>query len=194
MISFLPKHLSELQAQSLKQRVIESILFGLARILGFWKYPMIHDPELLNTLHNAYWAYKAVTPVIKGQKGKSLEKYFSVHREKPLNLVPKNFKKKTYLRLSSTGDLISGRGIEDSRNRFYEKVQDLIFSADISLSNLELTLTREAIRETIFSADEMPEINATLDQYNALKSHQNKNYTIFNFGKQSYIGCWVARP
>jgi len=189
MITFLPKSISKIQVLPLIEKIIESILIGLAKIFGFWKYPLIHDPDKLNAINNAYFAYKVDKNVTKGQKGKNLEEYFATHQVKPLKMLPHGFETKSSLSLSSVGDLMNARGSENSKDKFYEKVHDLIFSADVSIANLESTLTRDKIDKTTFTLDEMPKINATPDQYKALKGHQDKQYTIFQLANNHILDC-----
>jgi poly-gamma-glutamate synthesis protein (capsule biosynthesis protein) len=75
---------------------------------------------------------------------------------------------------------MNAKGTENSDGKFYARVSDLIFGADISIANLESTLTSGEVKEIAFSAEETPTINATPEQYNALKSHEGRQYTIFH--------------
>ena len=91
--------------------------------------------------------------------------------------------------MSAVGDLMNARGTENSVDKFYAHVTDLIFGADISIANLESTLTKDEVQKTTFSADETPTINATPEQYNALKGHDGHQYTLFHTANNHILDC-----
>jgi len=87
------------------------------------------------------------------------------------------------------GDLMNASGTENSEGKFYANVSDLIFGADVSIANLESTLTSSEVQETTFTADETPTINATPEQYNALKGHDGRQYTFFHTANNHILDC-----
>jgi hypothetical protein len=75
---------------------------------------------------------------IKAEKRSELEAYFAEKRRQIGEpLMPEGFQGETSVELSTVGDLINARGIENSGGNFYAKVAELIFDADISIANLE---------------------------------------------------------
>ena len=139
MTSKLPYNYIENIPYSKKRKLLYHLVFKLADILGFWRYPSDLDPDHWRKLVNdIYWCYKSAKPIIKPEKGSELQAYFAEKRrqiDRPL--LPEGFQCETSAKISAVGDLIRAKGIENSGGKFYKKVADLIFDADISIANLE---------------------------------------------------------
>lgn len=161
-----------------KKLTIQAI-FKLADWLGFWRYPVDLDIENLRSFwHMANWLYNAGRPVTRAEKGSGLESFFKQqHNYQPV--LPQNFEKNITLELSAVGDLMCNSALDNSAECYYEKVKDLIFQADVSFANLESTLTSGKIKKTSISQDELPMINASMNQYDILKGYQGRCYTVF---------------
>jgi poly-gamma-glutamate synthesis protein (capsule biosynthesis protein) len=152
------------------------IVSKLANIFGVWRYPAdrgsgISSKKILNRM---YWHHKRTNPIIKPEKGSELEAYFSEKRrqiEQPH--LPEGFQGERSVSISAVGDLMNAKGIENSEDKFYAKVKELIFNADISIANLESTLTSGKVVNTGL------QINATPKQFNAFKGHKGEQYTVF---------------
>jgi poly-gamma-glutamate synthesis protein (capsule biosynthesis protein) len=147
----------------------------MADIFGFWRYPSDLDPDQWHKLVNdIYWYYKSAKPIIKPEKNSELEAYFAEKRRQNWRpLLPEGFQGETSVKISAVGDLMKPMGIENSEGKFYEKVAELIFDADISIANLESSLTGAKIAKSEWT------IQSTRKQFNALKGHNGKQYTVF---------------
>ena len=88
-------------------------------------------------------------------------------------LLPERFQSETTERISAVGGLMNAKGVENSVGKFYAKVEELIFAADISIANLESTLTNGNV------PNGGRQINASPELFNALKGHADKQYTVF---------------
>jgi len=167
-------------------------MFVLADIFRFWRRPKKLDPDPVNWPKGPlppYWFYKSKKHILLPEKGSGLDTYFKMHQERSDPFLPEGFLEEKRARLSSVGDLMNASGTENSVNKFYAHVFDLIFGVDISIANLESTLTSGAVQESTFTADETPTINATPEQYNALKGHDGRQYTIFHTANNHILDC-----
>jgi poly-gamma-glutamate synthesis protein (capsule biosynthesis protein) len=175
-----------------RTRLYCRIMFVLADIFGFWRRPKLLDPDPVNWPKGPlppYWFYKSKKHILLPEKGSNLDTYFKEHQEKTGPFLPEGFIEEKKIRLSSVGDLMNARGTENSEGKFYSLVSDLIFGADVSIANLESTLTSGEVQETTFTADETPTINATPAQYNTLKGHEGRQYTIFHTANNHILDC-----
>lgn len=162
-------------------RFIVKILHGSADIFGYWKYPSqkaAADFEDWSLLDKIRWGYKSKNPVSRGEKGAQVEAFFKNKQEN--FSLPRGFEEKYSVTFSAVGDLIKVKGLENSRDRLYEKVVDLIFDKDISYANLESQLSRQEVGEIKFSAKEPPPLCLTKEQYDAIKGHQGKRFTLMH--------------
>jgi hypothetical protein len=162
-------------------RFIVKTLHRSADIFGFWKYPSkkaAADFEDWSLLDKIRWGYKSKNPVLRGEKGGQLEAFFK-NNQKEISL-PRDFEEKHSLTFSAVGDLIKIKGLENSRDKLYEKVADLIFDKDISYANLESQLTRQEVGEIRFSDKEPPPLCLSKEQYDAIKGHKGKQFTLMH--------------
>ena len=162
-------------------RPLYFVVFKLADILGFWRYPSDRDPDQFfhNILDRMYWTYKLTRPIIKPEKGSELKAYFVEKRQLTgRSLLPGGFQAERSVAISAVGDLMNTKGIENSAGKFYAKVAELIFDTDISIANLEFTLTTGELDPRYQGAHWL--LNATQEQFDALKGHQGKHYTVFS--------------
>ena len=75
-------------------------------------------------------------------------------------------------------------GTENSAGKFYEKIAELIFNANISIANLELTLSNvKVVNAGIY--DKV----ATFEQFNALTGHNGKRYTVLCTANNHIFDC-----
>ena len=124
-----------------------------------------------------YCWYKLAKPIIKPEKGSGLEEYFTEKRRQfDRLLLPEGFKVERSVAISAVGDLMNAKGIENSAGKFYAKVEELIFNSDISLANLESTLTSEKIDARQITRNQ---INATPEQFDAFKGHKGRHFSVF---------------
>jgi poly-gamma-glutamate synthesis protein (capsule biosynthesis protein) len=155
---------------------IHYIASKIASIFGIWRYPAdrgsgISSKKILNRM---YWHHKRANPIIKPEKGSNLEAYFSEKRRQiDHSLLPDGFQGEKSVSISFVGDLMNAKGMENSKDKFYAKVKELIFNAKISIANLESTLTSGKVVNIGLR------INATSKQFNAFKGHKGRQYTVF---------------
>lgn len=161
-------------------KLVFQMIFKIIVILGVWRYPRNRDPDQIfskdvhNLFDRMYRSYKMEKPITKPEKNSHLEKYFEEMR-KQINqpLLPGEFQGKTSVKISAVGDLMNAKNLENSKDRFYSEVADLIFNADISIANLESSLTNSKGENKGYI------INANLEQFNVFKGYKDKHYTIF---------------
>ncbi len=165
-------------------RAIVKTIHICADIFGFWKYPSkktAGDFEEMTLMDKFYWGYKSKNPIIHTEKGSQVETFFNKNIDKtPIFTLPKGFKKKHSVTFGAVGDLIKVEGLENSKDKLYENTADLIFDKDISYANLESQLTRQDLMAYTFSEKETPPVCCTKEQYDTLKSHNGKNYTVIH--------------
>jgi hypothetical protein len=158
-----------------------STIHQCANVFGFWRHPFkkaAADFEHMSLLAKIYWGYKSKNPISRSEKGTHLEAFFK-NNKKVLPLSG-NFEKTHSVTFSAGGDLIKVEGLENSRDKLYENIADLIFDKDISYANLESQLTDRDIGEYIFSDKETPPLCLSKDQYDVLKGHKGKQFTLMH--------------
>lgn len=183
MNSVLPYSVRTMMAYPAWQRWFATTFFKLVDLLRFWQYPLDVDIEDFDSLlGNLYYLYISEKPVLRADKGRDLESFFLNHRHPPMPLLPAGFRKHTSLTMSAVGDLIcykAHEALDQSEGTFYEHVADRIFNADISIANLESMLTTGPIADMVFGSDMAPKVNAKRAQFNAVKGHRGRQYTVF---------------
>jgi poly-gamma-glutamate synthesis protein (capsule biosynthesis protein) len=134
-----------------------------------------------------YWCYTSENPITKSEKGSNLEIYFAEqHLQMNRSLLPKEFQAEKFAKVSAVGDLMPAKGIENSKGRFYAKVSNLIFNADVSIANLEFSLTSDKF----VPKRERYKMHATPKHFDVIKGHnKSKRYTVFNTAN-NHITDW----
>lgn len=160
-------------------RLAIKTIHTFADIFGTWKRPSKNaagDFEDMSLLDKIYWGYKSKKPILHPEKGHSKESLFNDSSPHPT--LPGDFTPGSSVTFSAVGDLIKVNGLENSRDKLYENVAELIFSRDISCANLESQLTGQDTASYTFSDKETPPLCCTQEQYDALKGHKDKQYTL----------------
>jgi poly-gamma-glutamate synthesis protein (capsule biosynthesis protein) len=177
---------------SKKAKLVFNPVFKLAEIFGFWRYPSCIPKFRLKVwilneyLNYMYWCYKSAKPIIKSEKGSKLEVYFAKqHLQINRSLLPKGFQAQKFVKISTVGDLMPAKGIENSKDKFYAEVEELIFNADISIANLEFAFTSDKLVPKWHRF----KIRATPKHYDAIKGHKSRQYTVFNTAN-NHITDW----
>jgi hypothetical protein len=165
-------------ACSLALRALYHVVFLLADILRFWRRPQRYDPELLRLWHDMNWYYKSARPVTRPDGGRKETAHFRRFRTDHAASLPPGFLREESITVSAVGDLMGPSGTENSAGLLYERVGELVFGADVSIANLESTPTSGAIEQTRARLGEAPKINCTREQYEALKGHSGRSYTV----------------
>jgi poly-gamma-glutamate synthesis protein (capsule biosynthesis protein) len=174
-----------LEALSLSGALLAVVktIHASANIFGFWKYPAkkaAGDFEDMTLMDKIYWGYKSKNPIIYAEKGSQLQTFFKDNAKTSAIALPEGFEKTHTVTFGAAGDLIKVEGLENSGDKLYERVADLIFDKDISYANLESQLTGQDIGAYTFSDKETPPLCLTGEQYDALKSHKGKNFTLLH--------------
>ncbi len=164
-----------------------------ADIFGFWKYPSLKaagDFEEMSLMDKFYWGYKSKNPIAKAEKGSQLESFF---RDGTGEItLPDDFLPSGEVTFSAVGDVIKIDGLEHSRDHLYEKIAPLVFDSDISYANLESQLSTGEAGGYTFSEKETPPLFCTLDQYNTLKGHKGKQFSLFHTACNHTMDCGPA--
>lgn len=177
---------------SKKAKRVFNPVFLLADLFGFWRYPSRIPPFRLKVralnghLNYMYWCYTSAKPITKSERGSKLESYFAKkHLQINRSLLPKGFHAENYVKISTVGDLMPAKGIENSKDRFYEKVEELIFNGNISIANLEFSLASDKY----VTKRGRYRIHATYKHYDAIKGQKDRQYTVFNTAN-NHITDW----
>jgi poly-gamma-glutamate synthesis protein (capsule biosynthesis protein) len=163
------------------------LLLFFAETFNIWKYPRKLDPDARSVMNDVYWVYKTKHPIIHAPKDSNIEEYFNQQLKEPKLHLPQNFEIQKRISISTVGDLMNAPGIVNSKNKFYENVNDLIFNKDVSIGNLESTLTSKGIDSTEYKHGQQPLINATMEEYNALKGYKNQKFDILMLANNHII-------
>ena len=157
---------------------------------GRWSEPedMLIDPSNLEFV--AYWIQKTRVPIVKSRKGTGMEAHFDSFRKKEFKWNTPGFIEEKSYRFSFSGDLMFAKYIEESKNRLYDNVEDLIFGADYSYANLESTLSIDTPRQLeVDNLGDTPEINITKNQYDALVKHNQHKYDVVQLANNHIMDC-----
>jgi len=161
-----------------------------AKETGRFEFPWIHDPDILTLESGGYWVYKTMYPVVRAEKESNLEEFFRIEQQKKdVYSFPESFTPTNMITLSAVGDLMNTYGLENSKDRLYEEVANFIFDVDISIANLESTLTNSEVDAHSIVGMENPKINATRKQYEAVIGHQGMKYSLFHLANNHILDC-----
>ncbi|MBN2156170.1 MAG: CapA family protein [Candidatus Lokiarchaeota archaeon] len=183
----IPKDLRERLSLPWYLKTVLYLLLFLTRLFRRYEYPRVHDPTVENIRNGVYGVSKSMRPVVHAQKGSGLEKYFKNEQKKPKKFLPSEFIPEYTASMTFCGDLMKNDIIRNSRNTFYQNVAHEIFDDDISVANLESTLTLEKIDQTTYQYKETPQINATLDDYLAMVGHRDKQFSLFHLANNHIL-------
>lgn len=135
----------------------------------------------------AYSFYKAAKPITKPFKDSGLEKIFKPFQKTYLE-VNKGVDVKAAYRVSTAGDLIMAKYINESKDFLYSEVDNHIFGADFKFANLESTITDQKIENLVFkNLHETPKINITKSEFRALVSHKERQYDIVDLANNHIL-------
>ncbi len=138
----------------------------------------------------AYWMQKTRGPLREAMKGYGIEEKLSPYKKLEFDWKPMEFDVEKVYRLSAVGDLMFAKYIEESKDRLYNDVEELIFGADYAYANLESTLSADTPKEfEVKSQGETPHINITKNQYEALVKHNDKKYDVVQLANNHILDC-----
>jgi poly-gamma-glutamate capsule biosynthesis protein CapA/YwtB (metallophosphatase superfamily) len=180
-LSRLPATPMETLSLSGAVAVIVKALHKAADTFGFWNHPAkktAGDFEEMSLMDKIYWGYKSKNPIKKVEKDRQLEEHFK-KSSAPIQ-VPEGFDAHRQLTFAAVGDVIKVAGLEHSKDFLYEDMAELIVDKDISYANFESQLTSQDLGAYVFSDKETPPLCCSSAQYEAIKGHKNKQYTIMH--------------
>ncbi|TNE42684.1 MAG: CapA family protein [Alphaproteobacteria bacterium] len=155
-----------------------------------WEAPIRKKIDPRNIDFIVYWLYKTKLPIQKGLEGFDLEQYFEPFRRKRWQFDVPTCSSGDHLRMSAVGDLMYALDLEQSRDRMYSRVEDLIFGADIRFANLESTLSPGEIENfTLKEAGDTPKINININEFETLIQHKDKRYSVVQLANNHIFDC-----
>lgn len=181
MKSRLPETPMETLSISGLLRAIIKTIHTAADIFKFWKYPSkkaAGDFEEMTLTDKIYWGYKSKNPIIHPETSSPGKTFLKTGKNKPT--LPTGFKKTHGVTFGAVGDLIKVEGLENSKDTLYEDVAELIFDKDISYGNLESQMTSQDVGAYTFSEKETPPLCCTKEEYDTLKGHKEKRFTVMH--------------
>jgi poly-gamma-glutamate capsule biosynthesis protein CapA/YwtB (metallophosphatase superfamily) len=127
----------------------------------------------------SYYVQKAVDPITEPMKGSHLKEKFAPFRTCSFDLTPSGFSVDKEYRLSASGDLMRSKYLAESRDRFYDRVADLIFGADCAIANFESSIAPGVPngRDVIESSGTL-QIGLTMPEYETLKQHKGRKFDV----------------
>jgi len=155
-----------------------------------WRTPedMGLDPH--NIPFCAYYTFKSVSPIKEPVEGHGIKERLARFRKVRFDLAPPGFKVEKRYRLSAVGDLMFAKYAEESKDRLYQYVEDLIFGADYAYANLESTISPGVPGDFILGKQgDTPYINITVSQYEALVKHRQKQFSIVQIANNHILDC-----
>ncbi len=187
----LPRDLSDLTKnfpEAAKEAVARITQERLAE--GLWHAPAEIEFDPNNSEFIAYWLQKTRAPLRQALPGSGVEEQLEPFRKTRFELAPRDFKTDTEYRLSAVGDLMFAKNVEESRDRMYGPVEELIFGADFAFANLESTLTSGEVKEfAVAEKGDTPYINITPSQYGALVKHKGSQFDIVQLANNHILDC-----
>lgn len=136
----------------------------------------------------AYWFAKTVRPIERPKIGSDLEDRLKPFMKPSFAFPTEDIDVRRTVRFSALGDLMSARGLENSKDKVYEDVADIVFNADIIHSNLESTMTKKTVDKVSF-ADMSPKINMTAEQYKGVIGHRGRKYDVLTIANNHILDC-----
>ena len=151
--------------------------FLAADVFGFWRYPSRLDTHLLRRSRMArlYWTYKASRPVVRAEKNSGIEEYFKARRtDSRTPLLPEGFETAQSVAVSAVGDLMRAPGLGNSRDRFYGRIHQLIFDADVTFANLESSVI------DVDPAKGLLSVEVSEEEFDAFIGHNGSQYDVLS--------------
>lgn len=155
-----------------------------------WERPVDYQVDSRNFEFIAYWLEKTGRPKLKSRVGCDYEAYFKPFKKTEFDLIPANFKEEMSFKMSASGDLMFAAHITESKDRLFSEVEDIIFTDKYAYANLESTLSEDEVKEFVVKEEgDTPFINITVDQYEALISHNDQKFDILQIANNHILDC-----
>jgi hypothetical protein len=161
------------------RRFIVNAMVQVVRLFGRWNYPRVTDGDFPNMafVDKLYWFYKTQYPICRGERGRNLEAFFAQNRLMKISL-PSDFIPEQTITLSAVGDLMQHDVVAWQHDSPYQTIADMVFSADISFSNLESPLTGQDLKNLTVREDESPALCMSRSQFERLKGDGFRHFTV----------------
>jgi len=181
MISNLPSTPADALDISWAYRLKINIVLILARIFRFWDYPdkkTATDFEEMSSRDIYYWVHKTTNPITRPEKGERILDMLMT--DNSVVGLPQDFEKQNSLTMAAGGDLLYPQGNEYEKDFLFENVADLLFDQDVSFMSLESPVTTQKLVKEIISNKAAPTECCSREQFNILKGHKGKCFTVMN--------------
>lgn len=152
-----------------------------AEILKYWDHPYKNAAtsfEEMTLWDKLYWVYKSGKPITRVEQGEQISTL--IETDNSIVKLPAGFETTHSVTLGAAGDLIQAQGLEHSRNVLFENIADLLFDKTISYANLESPLTGQELKKEVISDKESPLECCSREQFDVLKGHQDKRFTVMH--------------
>ena len=162
-------------------RLVMNAVVKAAELFGFWQYPLKNAAtasEEMGLPDHLYWVYKCKNPITRVEKGERAENLFAVGKR--VVGLPQGFAKQASLTFGSVGDLLFAEGLEHSKDIIFENIADLLFGNTISFANFESPITEQELKKEIIGDKGPPTECCSSDQFDILKGHKGKCFTVLN--------------
>lgn len=151
-----------------------------AELFGFWRRPSATAATALEEMIPEdiyYWVYKSRHPIVRSD-GARLDARLTVGSH-ALGLPP-GFEARSRLTLGACGDLFRSRGLEDSKDRLFAGIADLLFDQDLSYANFESPITEQPLQDEVIGDAGPPIECCSLEQFETLKGHEGRTFTVLH--------------
>jgi poly-gamma-glutamate synthesis protein (capsule biosynthesis protein) len=186
----IPQTPAEALDISLGYRLKMTSVLVLAKIFRFWNYPgkkMATDFAEMSWPDVYYWVHKTTNPITVPEKGETPESLCLT--DASIVGLPAGFEVQNRVTFGTCADLLfpqgdaggpSPLGLENSEGTLFENVADQLFDQDISFANFESPVTTQPLVKEVISNRAAPVECCSREQFNTLKGHNGKNFTIIN--------------
>ncbi len=176
----LPVCAMDLIRLSPAKRLFYAAVIGAHRAVGAWRRnaPRSGDFATMSWLDIAYWMHKSERPIRLAARGSGLD-VLSRARAQSLPL-PNGFVPADTVTLAAAGDLMTHAFLRGSTDVLYEAVHDEIFSADLTLANLEGVLHPERERIGSDGLERAPALHLEAAALDAVTGHRDRRYSVLS--------------
>ncbi|MDG4650333.1 CapA family protein [Roseibacterium sp. SDUM158017] len=168
-------------------RVLD-IVTAFIRRARVWRRPRRGSAaaiEEMSLLDNLYWVFKSAHPVALPPRDLDIAR--DLDRDLPRIMPPGGLEVESSVTLAAAGDILRSRGIDQSANILYERVQDLLFDKDISFANFESPVTTQPLVEEIIDDLGPPVECCDATQFDILKGHRGRVFDILNTANNHFF-------
>ena len=113
--------------------------------------------------------------MVRAEKNSGLEAYFKARRKEARGvLLPEGFEVIRAVQVSAVGDLMRAPGLGNSQDRFYQRIDDLIFGADVAFANLESSVIQVDPNRRLLS------VEVSHPEFEAFIGHHGRAYDVLS--------------